>query len=633
MNNIKIKILFVVLSFFLVVFVKAQPADYYNGIEGKSGEELKATLHNIIKKHVDFSYSFSRNIMEYTDADPADPTHVILFYTQQSRDASLYGTGGNYINREHVWAKSHGNFSGIRPMDSDVHNLHPADASVNEDRGNKDFDNIQPGGNQHPEALYCYYTDSTWEPGPETKGQVARTLFYMATRYEGDGDELDLELVSHNHTFPDPLHGNLDALLQWNRDYPPTDFERRRNERLFRIQQNRNPFVDHPEFADLIWGNALPADLKFSMFTMEPAIPAPGESITLTINIISDPGPDNVVLYWGNSYNSETNQITMQGNGNVYSATIQPTGFVSGNMIYLTVKATVAETSYSWPASFLYPEVTDQEAITSIPAIQGTGASSPIIGNEVTIAGRITANFDYSFYLQTSDPLRSGINVYNSLFRGNIGDSLIIRGKVDEYETLTEITDVTYNYNFKANREVTPTVITTANIGEEYEGMLITIKKATFQDKGEMITANSSSFTFSDQYGSAIIYTGSSSRLIGHYLPTSAVNITGILSQYKDGYQVLPRDYNDFDVLTDAPVLDENNAAFYPNPVNGILNIRTKSTITQLSVRNLMGQLILQTTPKTNQINLTNLKAGIYLVEVRQKNGTILTGKILKTDF
>jgi endonuclease I len=611
----------------------AQPVGYYNGTEDKSGEELKTSLNEIISNHVDFSYSFAKNIINYADADPENPDNVILFYLQESRAASNYGSGGDFVNREHVWAKSHGNFKGIWPMDGDAHNLHPADASVNEDRGNKDFDNIQPQGSQHPEALYCYYTDSTWEPGPKTKGQVARTLFYMATRYEGEGDELDLELVDHNHTYPSALHGNLDALLQWNRDYPPSDLERRRNERVFESQQNRNPFIDHPEFADFIWGNKSPSGIEFSEFQMAPEFPSINDELTVTIRIESEQSLQTVSLFWGNEYASEDNQVSMEADGKSYSGTIMPTGFSPNELLHLKVNAASTDSVYTCHVSYRFPEEINPESITSISEVQGTQQASPLLGQEVTIAGRITANYDYSFYLETDDAKYSGINIYNTLIRGKVGDSLIVRGTIEEYNNLTEIGNISYIYNYKTNKTMAPKVITTADFSEEYEGMLVTVNKVSFQDGGQTIPDANTSFTFSDQAGTGVFFVSSSSRLVGETLPTGHMNITGVLSQYNQTYQLLPRDKNDFQLLTDSREIPRATefASIYPNPASEILYIESSKEIKHIKVFSLSGQLIKDITDQTDQISVSNLSPGLYLIHLISPDGHSDYEKFLKS--
>jgi len=247
------RIYYIFILMLFAIGVEAQNTGYYNGTSGKSGDELKSALNDIIQDHLELSYSSSKTCFKESDADPSTPGNVILVYTGRSQDASDFGSGGNQLNREHVWAKSHGGFGTEPPMGSDYHNLKPADASVNIDRSNLDFDN---GGVSHPEATGCSYDNDSWEPRDEVKGDVARIIFYMATRYEGENGEADLKVVDHVNTYPNAEHGKLSVLLDWNMQDPPDDFERNRNNVIFGWQHNRNPFIDNPEYANLIWNNA-----------------------------------------------------------------------------------------------------------------------------------------------------------------------------------------------------------------------------------------------------------------------------------------------------------------------------------------------------------------------------------------
>ena len=246
-----------IISFFLfcVTLVHAQiPADYYDGTEGLTGEELKSALHNIIKDHVEYSYSDLRDfILPDSDEDPDNSNNVILIYTGISRAKSNFGGGQGQWNREHVWAKSHGDFGTSPPAGSDAHHVRPADVQVNSTRSNLDFDN---GGSPVSGCQGCKIDDDSFEPPDDVKGDVARMIFYMAVRYEGDDGEPDLEVVDRVDTSPAPEHGKLSTLLVWSNQDPPDDFEMNRNEVVYGYQQNRNPFIDHPEFVDEIWGNA-----------------------------------------------------------------------------------------------------------------------------------------------------------------------------------------------------------------------------------------------------------------------------------------------------------------------------------------------------------------------------------------
>ncbi|KWU61195.1 endonuclease [Priestia megaterium] len=226
--------------------------DYYRTAAGKTGNTLKTELHNIIDHHTELSYSAVWEALKKTDEDPVNVNNVILLYTGRSQAKSTNGGGVDDWNREHVWAKSHGDFGTAMGPGTDLHHLRPTDVSVNSTRGNLDFDN---GGTEHSEALGNYFDSDSWEPRDEVKGDVARMLFYMAVRYEGDvSDEPDLELNNTVNNGTAPYHGKLSVLLQWNAQDPVDDRERRRNDIIYSdYQHNRNPFIDHPEWVNEIW--------------------------------------------------------------------------------------------------------------------------------------------------------------------------------------------------------------------------------------------------------------------------------------------------------------------------------------------------------------------------------------------
>ncbi len=233
----------------------AIPDGYYDNASGLSGTALKAALHNIIDGHTEKTYDFLWIGLRYTDEDPNNSSNFILIYTGRSLSKTQAYPDWN---REHVWAKSHGDFGNVPPCGTDMHHLRPSDVSVNGDRGNKDFDN---GGTQHSEATGCYYDSDSWEPRDEVKGDIARSMLYMTVRYEGDSGELDLELVDYTGT-SGPNFGKLSTLLAWHIQDPVSDFESTRNDRVYSYQNNRNPFIDHPEYVSYIFGGEVPSDLS-----------------------------------------------------------------------------------------------------------------------------------------------------------------------------------------------------------------------------------------------------------------------------------------------------------------------------------------------------------------------------------
>lgn len=224
---------------------------YYSPAIGKTGTVLKATLNDIIANHTKLSYDAVWEALRNTDEDPNNTNNVILLYTGRSQSKLTNGGDVNDWNREHVYAKSHGNFGTTAGAGTDLHHLRPTDVSVNSSRGNLDFD---AGGTYHSEATLCKYDSDSWEPRDSVKGDVARMLFYMSVRYEGENGEVDLELNNLTNNTTAPYMGKLSVLLQWNIQDPVDDFERTRNNVIYNnYQHNRNPFIDHPEWANSIW--------------------------------------------------------------------------------------------------------------------------------------------------------------------------------------------------------------------------------------------------------------------------------------------------------------------------------------------------------------------------------------------
>lgn len=165
--------------------------DYYAPAAGKTGAALKTALHDIIKTQSKVTYDGVWNALKVTDQDPANPNNVILVYSGRSQSKSTNGGGSNDWNREHVWAKSHGDFGTATGPGTDLHHLRPEDVTVNSTRGNKDFD---MGGSPVSEAPGSYTDADSFEPRDAVKGDVARMLLYMAVRYDGGDGFADLEM-------------------------------------------------------------------------------------------------------------------------------------------------------------------------------------------------------------------------------------------------------------------------------------------------------------------------------------------------------------------------------------------------------------------------------------------------------
>ncbi len=279
------KLLIVFLSLFApVAFACTQiaqepyePSSYYSFAQGKSGVDLKSALNVIIKDHQDYSYSpCVWTILEVADEDPNNSNNVIGFYTRRSISKSDRDRGGNTPNawnREHIWPRSHGFRDRDQHAHNDVHHLRATDKSVNADRADHDFAN---GGSPNSECNLCNQTGSTWESPDLVKGDTARMMFYMATRYEGGDDSMvsDLELLDQASTSGNRM-GKLCDLVQWHINDPVSQEELTRNQIIYEWQGNRNPYIDHPEFVLSIWGSecgiAVPTPTPISSPVIEEA--------------------------------------------------------------------------------------------------------------------------------------------------------------------------------------------------------------------------------------------------------------------------------------------------------------------------------------------------------------------------
>lgn len=284
------------------------PAGYYDAANGKTGSQLKAALNDIISGHTTYPYSSSStdvwDILKDADKDPNNSANVIGIYSGFSMDAAAEYNNGDGWNREHVWAKSRGDFGTSEGAGTDCHHLSVADISTNGARGNMNF---SYGDTYYVDTQGTYSgstlsktssTEDVWEPRDEVKGDVARMLFYMATRYEGENGEIDLELTETllSATDNSPYHGKLSVLLEWHQQDPVSTAEIQRNDIIYSYQNNRNPFIDHPEYACEIYSCTSSGGNNAPYFTSSPLTSvSAGNNYSYTVTT-TDPEGDNITI-------------------------------------------------------------------------------------------------------------------------------------------------------------------------------------------------------------------------------------------------------------------------------------------------------------------------------------------------
>ncbi len=265
--------------------------NYFEQVNTSSPEQLRCSLHAVIRDHVVYPYSGSGTntwtILEIAQASPSNPSKILDVYRNRVYNAvsDRAGTGsGLTYNREHTWPNSLGFPSREGDMGlpnapyTDTHMLYLSDTNYNSDRGNKPYAFCGPVDNCGERSTEVnngvgggtgiYPGNSNWVNGNsfETwnyrKGDTARAIMYMAIRYEGGSDsnsgqgEPDLELTdirslivgTSDYSHPSYM-GLLTDLLAWHAADPPDAEEITRDQVIYSFQGNRNPFINHPEWA------------------------------------------------------------------------------------------------------------------------------------------------------------------------------------------------------------------------------------------------------------------------------------------------------------------------------------------------------------------------------------------------
>ena len=238
---------------------------YYDNLNTDlEGSAFRAELAELITDtHTKYtSYSGLANAFKVADADPDNNGNVIWFYTGTSVPFSGFGGSVGATNREHVWPKDGGDaFPAESGPGSDAHHLRPTETQLNSTRGSKNFDEVaqtsanvvkENGSSGYGNSAYgadalCYSSGSFFYPAKGYRGATARILFYMQTRW-GDHNLEFVDGAGSSKTI-----GKISTLLKWHLEEPPTEEEIRRNEAVFGLQGNRNPFIDHPEYAAQIY--------------------------------------------------------------------------------------------------------------------------------------------------------------------------------------------------------------------------------------------------------------------------------------------------------------------------------------------------------------------------------------------
>ena len=225
--------------------------DYYEEIGDESSHQLFQSLSRLIRKNQNtYGYGEARKILynkvhNYKGAVSTLYSGLMIpgrgMQFLERGDQNKDGYSGDFVNCEHVWPQS--KFNKAHPMRSDMHHLYPTLAMPNNKRGSFPFGMVKSPIYQT--SFGSKLGNEKYEPADPAKGNVARAVLYFFTRY--------YQNQIFRKTNPESFFlSRLDMLIRWHEQDPPDEWEKKRNEEIFKAQRNRNPYIDHPEFVQRI---------------------------------------------------------------------------------------------------------------------------------------------------------------------------------------------------------------------------------------------------------------------------------------------------------------------------------------------------------------------------------------------
>lgn len=242
------------------------PPGYYDAAAGLNGQNLKNALHNIIDAHSVISYSALFSVFDNTDNkgnnivwdiysdNPFGNPPYVYYYTNPADQCGQYNSEGDCYNKEHAWPHSWLGSTSI-PAYSDLFHVYPTDGWVNNKRGNMPYGEVNnaswtsQNGSKIGSCVYPGYNGQVFEPIDEYKGDIARSYFYITVRYMGEDGSWP---GSDQTTGAELKPWAYNLMYDWHKNDPVSQKETDRNDAIYALQNNRNPFIDNPNWVDSI---------------------------------------------------------------------------------------------------------------------------------------------------------------------------------------------------------------------------------------------------------------------------------------------------------------------------------------------------------------------------------------------
>ena len=662
------------LGFMFSLALAQAPAGYYNGTEGLTGAALKTKLSEIITAgHKDNGYDGLYNGYPTTDSDhfyendgtvldmySENPTGTDPYtYRHGIKKCGNYSVEGDCYNREHIVPQSF--FNQQSPMRGDIHFVRPTDGKVNGMRSNYPFGAVNSpsftskNGTKVGPSSSPGYGGTVAEPIDEFKGDIARMVFYFVTRYESRLSSFSTGNMLGGSPYPGLQAWEKDVLLAWSIQDPVSPTEIERNNASYVFQKNRNPFIDHPEWVQLIWGSQ-------TVDTQAPSAPtnlAVLSTSTASANLSWTASTDNV----GVSYYRIFVNGVFHSNSNATTATVS--GLAQGTTYTFYVIAVDAANNASPQSNTATgTTLTDTQAptaplnlsVTSVGtnniAVQWTAATDNVgvTSYDIYVNGELMgstsststniANLNpltaYSIYIVAKDaagnvsPQSNTVTATTTALSANCGD--------ESFETIPPSTSNYSTYNWISNG--VSWTSEDSRTDQTINGRAITIRNgfvtALSVPNGIGEFKVTTQLKFSGSAGTLKIFVNGTDtgKTVPYSSTATTTTVTGInvagtveitLQQNGAATNRVAIDDMSWTCYTLAGVnesaVGKNALSIYPNPVkNGELNVIGKnlSEVKTAQIFDFTGKLvqtIAQPFKNSGKITLKNLPKGVYILK------------------
>lgn len=597
------------LAFVLPFLAMAQiPSGYYSTATG-TGYTLKNQLYNKIKGHSDKGYTGlwttystsdrdkqyenDNSIMDVYSENPSgtDP----YTYSYSTNQCGNYSTEGNCYNREHMIPQSV--FNSAAPMVSDAHHIPPTDGKVNGMRSNYPHGDVSTAtwtslnGSKLGSSAVSGYSGTVFEPIDEFKGDIARMYFYFATRYENTVASYPYAMFNgtSNQVFTTSF---LNMLISWHNQDPVSAREIARNNAIYTRQNNRNPYIDHPEYVGIIWGGTTPVADTTAPSTPLNLLASNSTTSSLQLNWSASTDIIGVIGY----------DVYMNGNlkATVTSTSTTITSLSIGTTYSFYVKAKDAAGNYSSNSSTINATTTATSLVTDLYFSEYLEGSSN--NKALEIANNTGNSISLSTYVvkkQTNGAgsWSTGVSLTGTLTNGakfvlvnsSIASTCYSKTTANISTTATEMTfngndavglfkngtliDIIGTFNGgSANFSINETLRRNSNVA---------VPKATFN--------KSSDWT---------VYATDTCNGIGNKQVSSTKDTNSIISEF------------DFKL--------------YPNPSNGIFSIEMENVKKySIEVYSTLGKVVyFKNDNSESTLNINHLQTGIYLIKITTDSNT-----------